>query len=172
MINRKRAINRLIRKTFVEMCLLIFAVIGSYFVFSRANLSESSKIAESYSTSENALQVMVGHNDNVTYLNNGDNLIDKTILTVRNPNRGEKLVDIYLVIVNPGEVNLDGMFINYLGQITPAKEAFIDMNTYKLKIYSGKISGYENLKGDVLIYSKNYVNSLKYTFAIEEISYK
>lgn len=172
MMYRKRAIDRLIRRTIFEMFLLVFAVIGSYFVFNKANLSESANIAREFATGENALQVMVGRNDDAILLNNTEHLIDKTVLTVRNPNRDEKYVDIYLVIVNPSEVDLNGMYIKFMDKTTNANEAQIDLNTYKLKIYSGTIKGYESIKDEVQIYDENYTSSMSYTFKVEESYYQ
>lgn len=168
--NKTRIIDRMIRRTFIEMFLVIFAVIGSYFIFSNSNLTSSASIAEEYSNSNYDLQVMIGKNENDGVREK--NLLDKTVLTVRNPNKTSKYVDVYLVITNPLEVDINGMVIKFRDNVVDASKAILDLNTYKIKIYSGTIDAYENLAGDVSIYSNNYVNSMKYTFTVNESYYK
>lgn len=173
MVNmREKAIKKLIRRNFIEMFLLIFCVIASYFIFNNNNLSASAKVAEEYSTKENSVQVMVGHNREKNTLADGS-LLDTTVLTVRNPNKTEKFIEINMIIYNPQEVHIDELVVEFKDIVTDGSAAKIDQNTYKLTIYTGKIDPFGSLYDEVQIYTKNNVpQTLEYTYTVNESYYR
>lgn len=167
---RKKTIDKLIRRTIFEMVLVIFATVGSYFIFTESNLSASASVAQEFATGENALQVMVGKNESEGVREK--NLVDKTLLTVRNPNKKDKYVDINLVILNPSNINVNNLYVVFNGNTIDLSNGLIEGNTYKVKIHSGLIGAYENLQEEVLIYSNEFTDTFSYTFSVNESYYQ
>ncbi len=165
----KRVINKLILKYTVEIFLLVFMVVISYTGITMNNLSESSKIAEESTKSNNSIQF--SYKRDINSILSQENVLDKFKLTVRNPNKITRKVTIDLIIT--GDIsNLEDITLKFANQNVDFKNATKKDAMTIIPLNEIELSGYNTYEEDLFIYGDPFT-TLDFTmeFDIKESLY-
>lgn len=165
----KRVIDKLIFKYIVEIFLIVIMIVVSYTGITTNNLSQSSKIAEEYSKTDNEIQFSYTRDlDSILAF---EDVLDKLKLIVRNPNKGTKKVSIDLIITG-NEPNLDEITLKFANQTIDLKNATKNKNQIILPLKEIELSGYNIYEESLYIYGEPFT-TLDFTiqFDIKESLY-
>ncbi len=168
------SINRLIRKSILEILLVVIILIISYTVFTNANLSTASLIAKNYDESQYNVYVMYGKtasNNDAIALN--ENIIDQGELSIKNPNKTSIYADIVLMVKDEKNINWEDIKMTIDGKIVDLDKKMLTNGYYEIDIKTIDMQAYETYKNTITLFGNPLENpKIDYTFKIIESFYR
>jgi len=157
-MNKKR-IDRAILNYLLEIFIVIIMVIISYFVFTNTHLSETAAIAEKYDNANYNIQMTYGKTEEtenaiLAYAN----LIDRGVLSIRNPNNSNKRVELDLIF------NGDPIYLNYIeaeynGEKIDLKNHTENNGRFIVRLDSIELSSYQEINHIFSLYGDASIGS-------------
>lgn len=165
----KKGINRLIFKSFMEIVIVLSVLIASYIVFNTNNLYSYADYIEENRDKE--FNVMVNYNQSnkdlsdILYI---ENLLNKGELSIKNPNKNNKKLNIYLLIEENQNINFAGMEIDINGKKLSLENIKKVDDKYILLLDNVNLKGYEDKYLTISLLGDPYINdNFEYSFMVE-----
>lgn len=148
----KKGLNKLIFKYVLEIVMAVVLVVFSYNTFTNTGLSESAAVAKNYSENDYSIQMMYNRNENIynDILAYSD-LLDKGVLTLRNPNSATKSVQVNLVF--DGNVNyLKNLKAEFNGKSVDLSNYTVENDKYIISLGTVEIGSYQEVDAVFSLY--------------------
>lgn len=164
-MNTKK-IDKLIVRYVIEVCIAIFFIVLSYTGISSSDLKESSAIASFSQDGTYDMQYEFDRNtDDILALKN---LLDRGVLTVRNPNSERKEIEISLIIYGNIE-NIVDLYVEFGEEKVDLTQIKKENDTSKLILSKTSLKGYDKASNSVSIYGNpHFGTTFAYDFEIIE----
>lgn len=154
MAKNRHLIDKMIIRCVFEILLLIVFLVVSYKGFTGGKLSQASQIAAISARESRDVQAVY------TYGRNDDSadstLVDSGLLALKNPNKTDRQVGIYMQIRKMNDVNIDDFIITVDDEVVEPGMILNMQDFYEFNIGDYSLDGYEykpiklkiNTKGD------------------------